>query len=178
VNGRWETRFQLNGFPRRWRPTGHSGRRWGISAGAPALAAARAALEPGEVHTAPSTVVRFLGQYPRNSEAADLRRTVLLQQGRTLLAQNMSWTATARPTSEPQRLGGHILVEPKYAAAWRSNTIIRACSFSATKKLPAAIAEWRTVLQYEPSHDGAKRNIAQAERLVKGLQERRRKQGR
>ena len=38
------------------------------------------------------------------------------------------------------------------------------------EKLPEAIAEWRTVLQYEPSHDAAKRNIDQAERLLKGLQ--------
>ena len=45
------------------------------------------------------------------------------------------------------------------------------------EKLPEAIAEWRTVLQYEPAHDAAKRNIDQAERLLKGLQERRQKQG-
>ena len=45
------------------------------------------------------------------------------------------------------------------------------------EKLPSAISEWRTVLQYEPAHDGAKRNIEQAERLLKGLQERQQKQG-
>ena len=45
------------------------------------------------------------------------------------------------------------------------------------EKLAAAVAEWRTVLQYEPAHDGAKRNIDQAERLLKGLQERQQKQG-
>ena len=45
------------------------------------------------------------------------------------------------------------------------------------EKLPAAISEWRTVLQYDPAHDGAKRNIDQAQRLLKGLQERQQKQG-
>jgi hypothetical protein len=43
--------------------------------------------------------------------------------------------------------------------------------------LPAAINEWRTVLQYEPSHEGAKKNIQTAEQLLKGLQERQQKQG-
>ncbi len=46
------------------------------------------------------------------------------------------------------------------------------------EKLAAAISEWRSVLQYEPNHEGAKRNIETAERLLKGLQERQQKQGR
>jgi hypothetical protein len=46
------------------------------------------------------------------------------------------------------------------------------------EKLPAGVVEWRIVLQYEPAHDGAKRNIDQAQRLLKGLQERQQKHGR
>ncbi len=46
------------------------------------------------------------------------------------------------------------------------------------EKLPAAIGEWRTVLQYEPNHEGAKKNIQTAEQLLKGLQERQQKQTR
>ena len=46
------------------------------------------------------------------------------------------------------------------------------------EKLPAAIHEWRTVLQYDPNHEGAKKNIESAERLLKGLQERQQKQSR
>jgi hypothetical protein len=46
------------------------------------------------------------------------------------------------------------------------------------EKLPAAIHEWRAVLQYDPNHEGAKKNIQTAERLLKGLQERQQKQGR
>jgi len=44
------------------------------------------------------------------------------------------------------------------------------------EKLPEAISEWRSVLQYEPGHEAAKRNIDQAERLLKGLQQRQQKQ--
>ena len=46
------------------------------------------------------------------------------------------------------------------------------------EKLAAAISEGRSVLQYDPNHEGAKRNIETAERLLKGLQERQQKQGR
>jgi hypothetical protein len=35
----------------------------------------------------------------------------------------------------------------------------------------------RSVLQYDPAHEGAKRNIEQAERMLKGLQVRQQKQG-
>jgi cytochrome c-type biogenesis protein CcmH/NrfG len=40
------------------------------------------------------------------------------------------------------------------------------------EKLPEAIAEWKIVLEMEPRHVNARRNIEQAERLLKGLEER------
>lgn len=70
----------------------------GLSAN-PARSAARDALENGEFVLALSTVERFLGQNPRNGDATNLRRTVLLQQGRTLMEQNDCWTPKARPTN-------------------------------------------------------------------------------
>ena len=36
----------------------------------------------------------------------------------------------------------------------------------------------RSVLQYNPAHEGAKRNIEQVGRMIKGLQVRQQKQGR
>jgi hypothetical protein len=53
-----------------------------------------------------------------------------------------------------------------------------ACATVQDRPRPSAIAEWRSVLQYDPNHEGAKRNIATAERLLQGLQERQQKQGR
>ncbi|HEY3019381.1 MAG TPA: hypothetical protein VGJ32_04270, partial [Solirubrobacteraceae bacterium] len=40
------------------------------------------------------------------------------------------------------------------------------------EKLPEAIAEWRLVLDIEPQHVNARRNLDQAERLLKGLEQR------
>jgi hypothetical protein len=36
----------------------------------------------------------------------------------------------------------------------------------------------RSILQHDPAHEGAKRNIEQAERMLKGLQVRQQNQGR
>ena len=40
------------------------------------------------------------------------------------------------------------------------------------EKLEDAIAQWKTVLEYDPEHANAKKNIEQAERLLKNLQQR------
>jgi tetratricopeptide (TPR) repeat protein len=43
------------------------------------------------------------------------------------------------------------------------------------EKLREAIAEWRLVLDLDPQHANAKRNIEQSEKLLKGLEERKKK---
>ena len=43
------------------------------------------------------------------------------------------------------------------------------------EKLGEAITEWRVVLEIEPDNANAKRNIDQAERLLKGLEQRKKK---
>jgi tetratricopeptide (TPR) repeat protein len=146
----------------------------------PALAEAKEALEKGEYNSALSTVDQFLSQNPRSGEAVELKRHVLLQQGKALLDQNRltdSYVAltqlarlSPRDTSVTSLLGNvrGRLVQQHY------NQGIR---LYREEKLPAAINEWRTVLQYEPSHEGAKKNIQTAEQLLKGLQERQQKQG-
>lgn len=146
----------------------------------PALGAAREALERGEFTLALATVDRFLGQNPRNGEAAELRRTVLLQQGRTLMEQNKLLDAF----NAANQL---VKANPKDTAATALLSQVRGrlvqqhynqgMQLFREEKLPAAIAEWQSALQYDPSHDGAKRNIDQAQRLLKGLQERQQKQG-
>ena len=147
----------------------------------PALAEAKEALEKGDYVVALSTIDRFLGQNPRSSEAIDLKRTVLFQQGKSLSEQNkltdsysvLTQLAKLSPKdSSVASLLSNVrgrLVQQHY------NQGIR---LYREEKLQEAISEWRTVLQYDPGHEGAKKNIDQAERLLKGLQERQQKQGR
>ncbi len=146
----------------------------------PALGAAREALERGDYQLALSTVDRFLGQNPRNNEASELRQSVLLQQARNLMEQNKLLDA--------YNAANQLLkVNPKDGAVTSLLSQVRTrlvqqhynqgMQLFREEKLPAAIAEWRSALQYDPAHDGAKRNIDQAQRLLKGLQERQQKQG-
>ena len=141
----------------------------------PLLAEAREALERRQFSLALADVDKFLGQNPRHVEAIDLRNSVLYQQGKTLFEQQKyaeSFTALnqlaklAPKYQDLPSLLGNVrarLVQEHY------NQGIR---FYREEKLEAAVTEWRLVLQYDPNHQGAKKNIEQAERLLKGLQER------
>ena len=147
----------------------------------PALVEAREAQERGEYAAALSTLDQFLSQNPRSTEALDLKRSVLLQHSKALMDENkLSDSLTAltqlsklspRDASVTKLLGNvrGRLIQQHY------NQGIR---LYREEKLPAAINEWRTVLQYAPTHEGAKKNIETAERLLKGLQERQQKQSR
>lgn len=146
----------------------------------PALAAAREALERGEFALALSTVDRFLGQNPRNSEALDFRRTLFLQQDRTLMEQNKLLNAynavNQLVKSNPRDSAAtSLLTQGRGRLVQRHYN--QGMQLFRDEKLSAAISERRTVLQYEPSHDGAKRNIEQAQRWLKGIQEPQQKQG-
>jgi len=147
----------------------------------PALAEAREQLEKSDFVLALATIDQFLSQNPRSSEAVQLKRTVLLQQGKALLDQNKLSDSLAALTqlarlsprdSNVTALLGNVrgrLVQQHYNQGVR---------LYREEKLSAAINEWRTVLKYEPNHESAKKNIETAERLLKGLQERQQKQGR
>jgi tetratricopeptide (TPR) repeat protein len=147
----------------------------------PALVEAREELDRGEYAAALSTVDQFLSQNPRSGEALDLKRNILQRQGKALMDQNKLTEAltaytqlsklSPRDASVTSLLGNvrGRLVQQHY------NQGIR---LYREEKLPAAIGEWRTVLQYEPNHEGAKKNIQTAEQLLKGLQERQQKQTR
>jgi len=141
----------------------------------PLLAEAREALERREFSLALADVDRFLGQNPRHVEAIDLRNNVLYQQGKTLFEQKKyaeSFTALnqlAKFAPKYQDLPSLLGTVRTRLVQEHYNQGIR---LYRDEKLEAAIAEWRLVLQYDPTHQGAKKNIEQGERLLKGLQER------
>ena len=147
----------------------------------PALAEAKEALEQGQYGSALSTIDQFLSQNPRNAEALELKRNVLLQQGKALLEQNRltdsyaALTQLARLNPRDASITSLLGNVRGRIAQQHYNQGIR---LYREEKLPAAINEWRIVLQYEPNHEGAKKNIQTAEQLLKGLKERQQKQGR
>jgi tetratricopeptide (TPR) repeat protein len=144
----------------------------------PMLSEAREALDRKEFAVALAGVDRFLSQNPRSTEGVELKRTVLYQQGKTALDQKKyaeSYTALNQLTKlspnyqDSSALLGRardFLVQDHYSQGIR---------LYREEKLEGAIAEWRIVLQYDPNHAAAKKNIEQAERLLQGLQERQQK---
>ncbi len=147
----------------------------------PALAEAKEASEKGDYVLALSTIDRFLSQNPRSSEAVDLKRTVLLQQGKTLADQNKltdSYAALTQLTKLSPKDNAVASLLANVRGRLIQQHYNQGIRLYREEKLPHAVAEWRSVLQYDPSHEGAKRNIEQAERLLKGLQVRQQKQGR
>ncbi len=147
----------------------------------PALAEAKEASEKGEYALALATIDRFLSQNPRSGEAIDLKRTVLFQQGKTLADQNKLSDSYAA-LNQLAKLSPKDSAVSALLASVRGRLIQQhynqGIRLYREEKLTEAVAEWRTVLQYDPAHEGAKRNIEQAERLLKGLQVRQQKQGR
>lgn len=144
----------------------------------PLLAEAREALERGEFSVALANVDRFLTQNPRSADGIDLKKGVLYQQGKVLFDQKKYAESYAALTQL-------VKLAPNYqdttAMLGHARTIVVQQHYNEgirlyrEEKLEAAIAEWRIVLQYDPNHEGAKKNIDQASRLLKGLQERQQK---
>jgi tetratricopeptide (TPR) repeat protein len=141
----------------------------------PLLADARDAVERKDFAVALADVDRYLAQNPRDREGHDLKKLVLYHQGRTALADK-KYDDSYRALTQLARL------QPDYQDATRLLQQARRSMIDhhyqegirlfREEKLPEAIAEWKIVLEIDPRHANARRNLQQAERLVKGLEER------
>jgi tetratricopeptide (TPR) repeat protein len=146
----------------------------------PALVEAKEELEKGDHASALSIIDQFIGQNPRSNEALDLKRAVLLQQGQTLLEQN-KLNDSLEAFNQLAKLSPQDSTVTNLAAKVRGRLVRQhynqGIRFYREEKLAEAISEWRLVLQYEPNHSGAKKNIETAERLLKSLKQRQQKLG-
>jgi tetratricopeptide (TPR) repeat protein len=144
----------------------------------PMLADARQAFEKGELSSALADVDRFLGQNPRSPEGVELKRTILYQQGKVMLEQK-KYAESYAALNQLAKLSPNY--QDSSALLSRARSVLvqqhynQGIRLYREEKLEPAIAEWRTVLEYDPNHEAAKKNIEQAERLLKGLQERQQK---
>ena len=144
----------------------------------PMLVEAREAFERKEFTLALANLDRFLSQNPRNTEGADLKKTILYQQGKILLDQK-KYAESYAALNQLAKLSPNY--QDSSALLGRARTVLLQQHYNEgirlyrEEKLEGAIAEWRAVLQYDPNHEAAKKNIEQAERLLKGLQQRQQK---
>ena len=144
----------------------------------PLLADAREALERADYAVALADVDKFLAANPGNREGVDLRKAALYRHGKTQFDQRQ-YDESYRTLAQLAKLQPDYQDSARMLQQARTRSIERHYSeglrLYREEKLPQAIAEWRVVLEVDPTHANAKRNIDQAERLLKGLEERRKR---
>ena len=141
----------------------------------PLLNEAREALERRNFPEALVDVDRVLAANPRHAEAADLKKSILYALGRMRLGEKkfdesyQALSSLARLTpryedaTELTRQARTGLVQQRYNEGLR---------LYREEKLEQAIEQWKGVLELDPRHPNARKNIEQAELILRKLDER------
>jgi tetratricopeptide (TPR) repeat protein len=144
----------------------------------PLLAEAREAIERSDYGDAIGTVDKYLASKPGDREGLTIKKQALYGQAKSQIEarqypesiQSLTLLARLQPDYEdaPSLLkqARTRLVDQHYTQGVR---------FYREEKLKEAIAEWRVVLEMDPTNANARRNIDQAERLLRGLEQRMKK---
>ena len=141
----------------------------------PLLADAREAVEHKEFAAALADLDRFLAQNPGDREGAELKKLALYRLGQTALEEK-KYDDSYRALTQLAKLQPDYQDLARLLPEARRQVIDRhyqeGIRLFREEKLPEAIAEWKIVLDMEPQNVNAKRNLDQAERLLKGLEQR------
>ena len=141
----------------------------------PLLVEARESLERKDYATALGDADRLLASTPSNAEAQDLKRSALYGLGKTQYDQKQYKDSYVT-------LGQLVKLAPNHEDAAKllrqsrgrliDDHFGRGIRYYREERLPEAIAEWKAVLEIEPQHIAARKNLEQSERLLKSLEER------
>ena len=141
----------------------------------PLLAEARESLERKDYATALGDADRLLASTPSNAEAQGLKRSALYGLGKTQYDQKQYKDSYAT-LDQLVKLAPNHEDAAKLLRQSRSRLIDdhfgRGIRYYREEKLPEAIAEWKAVLEIDPQHIAARKNLEQSERLLKSLEER------
>jgi tetratricopeptide (TPR) repeat protein len=144
----------------------------------PLLAEAREAIERSDYPDAIATVDKFLSGKPGDREGLTIKKQALYGQAKSQMdarqypesIQSLNQLARLQPDYEDApsllRQARTRIIQQHYTQGVR---------FYREEKLKEAIAEWRVVLEMDPSNANARRNIDQAEKLLRGLEQRMKK---
>jgi tetratricopeptide (TPR) repeat protein len=144
----------------------------------PLLVGAEGNLQKRQYTAALTDVDRFLSQNPSNAEGLALKKRALYGFGKSQYEQK-NYDGAYRSLNELARLAPSY--EDSSALIQDSRRRMIDAHYSQgirlyrEEKLREAIAEWRIVLELDPQHANAKKNIEQSEKLLKGLEERQKK---
>jgi tetratricopeptide (TPR) repeat protein len=144
----------------------------------PLLAEAREALDRKDWNEALSDVDRFLASSPGNADGIAVKKQALYQQGKTQL-DSRRYTESYRALVQLARLQPDYEDSAKLLQQARTRAIeqhyAQGLRLYQEEKLAEAISEWRLVLDFDPRHVNAKKNLDQAEKLQKALDLRKKK---
>ena len=144
----------------------------------PLLAEAREALDRKDWNEALSDVDRFLATNPGNADGIAVKKQALYQQGKTQL-DSRHYTESYRALVQLARLQPDYEDSAKLLQQARTRAIeqhyAQGLRLYQEEKLAEAISEWRLVLDLDPQHANAKKNMDQAEKLQKALDQRKKK---
>ena len=141
----------------------------------PLLADVRDAVDRKEFTSALSDIDRFLADNPRDREGIELKKLVLYRQGHSAYQDKKyddsyrSLTLLAKLQPDYQDVATMLPQARRHVIDRHYQEGIR---LFREEKLPDAIAEWKLVLEMDPQNANARRNLEQAERLLKGLEHR------
>ena len=144
----------------------------------PLLADAREALERNEYPAALAGLDRLLASTPSDKEGQDLRKVTLYRYGKAQFDQRL-YDESYRTLTLLTKVQPNYEDSAKLLQQARTRAIDKHYSegikLYRDEKLREAIREWQVVLEFDSSHANAKKNIEQAERLLKGLEQRKKK---
>jgi tetratricopeptide (TPR) repeat protein len=144
----------------------------------PLLAEAREALDRMNWTEALSDVDKFLAGHPGNPEGLAVKKQALYQQGKAQL-DSRRYDESYRTLVQLARLepnyedGARLLQQARTRAIEQHYT--SGVKLYKEEKLAEAIAEWRVVLELDAQHANARKNIEQAERLLRGLEQKKKR---
>ena len=144
----------------------------------PLLLDAQEALQRNAYADALADVDRLLAGQPNNAEALSLKKQVLYRQAQSQLGarkyDESYRSLTALNQLAPNYEDSATLLQ-QVRRAMADEHYSQGLRLFRQEKLSEAIGEWRVVLEIDPQHANARRNIEQAEKLLRSLDERRRR---
>ena len=144
----------------------------------PLLAEAREAIERSDYGDAIGTVDKYLASKPGDREGLTIKKQALYGQAKSQI-EARQYPESIQSLTLLTRLQPDYQDAPALLKQARARLVdqhyTQGVRFYREEKLKEAIAEWRVVLEMDPTNANARRNIDQAERLLRGLEQRMKK---
>ena len=141
----------------------------------PLLDEARDALERGSFTEALADVDRVLAANQRHAEATDLKKSILYETGKTRLGER-KYDESYKALTTLVRLSPRYEDAPELTRQARTGLVQQRYNeglrLYREEKLEQAIQQWKGVLELDPRHPNARKNIEQAEMILRKLAER------